>query len=406
MQLQLIRAIEHQIPQFFSFDTFHVVLVILGSLSVVVFFTILGPAHAQELIGFYTNLTGIEEVPPINTTASGLAVLLYNNESSQLSYLVNVTGLEKISQSSIHNGTRGINGDVVIPLKGNETADKKEIASILFQDDMKVNDLQGPLKDKKITDLVKLMSNESAYVNILTERNPGGEIRGQLNMGQIQLDPTGSITGLVVPGGVVKLTGVVLRNGVIIIETTRTIGFVPAPDGENSPINTGGVVAGVTSVVGELGGVVGIVGGTVTDVTNIIDESDGVVGKVGGTVVNTVDNAGGTVEKVGETVQETGGSVEQASSAVVETVDDTGNTLGNTVQKIDDGVVKKILIGDDEEDEDDDSGDSKDSDDEDDDSGDSKDSDDDKDDDDKDSDDDKDDDGGHSLKDTVKKLLS
>jgi hypothetical protein len=402
----MIKAMKLQIPYFFSYDRFPVALIILGSF-LALFFTVLGPVHAQGLIGFYTNLTGREEVPPINTTASGLAVLLYNNESSQLSYLVNVTGLEKISDSRIHNGTRGINGDVVIPLKGNETADKKELASILFQDDMKVNDLQGPLEGKKITDLVKLMSNESAYVNILTERNPGGEIRGQLNMGQIQLDPSGSITGLMVPGGVVKLTGVILRNGVVVIETTRTIGFVPAPGG-SSPINTGGVVGGVTSVVGELGGVVGKVGGTVNDVANIIDASDGVVGNVGGTVVNTVDNAGGTVEKVGGTVQKTGGSVEQASSAVVETVDDTGNTLGNTVEKIDDGVVKKILI-DDYDENDDSNGDSKDSND--DSNGDSKDSDDDNNsdddkDDDKDSDDDKDDDDGHSLKDTVKKLLS
>jgi hypothetical protein len=115
------------------------------------------------------------------------------------------------------------------------------------------------------------MSNESAYVNILTEKNPNSEIRGQLNMGQIQLDPSGSITGLMVPGGIVKLTEVVLRNGVIVIETTRTIGFIPAPDGGGSPINTGGVVGGVTSVVGELGGVVGKVGGTVNDVANIVE---------------------------------------------------------------------------------------------------------------------------------------
>ena len=380
---------EHQIPQFFSFDNFPIALIVFGSISLAIFFTILSPAHAQELVGFYTNLTGMEEVPPINTTASGLAVLLYNNESSQLSYLVNITGLEKISQSGIHNGTRGINGEMVIPLKGNETADKKDVASILFQDDMKVNDLQGPLKGKKIIDLVTLMSNESAYVNILTERNPSGEIRGQLNMGQIQLDPTGSITGLLVPGGVIKLTGVVLRNGVIVIETTRTIGFVPAASDGSSPINTGGVVGGVTSVVGELGGVVGKVGGTVNNVANIIDESDGVVGNIGGTVVNTVDSAGETVEKVGGTVQETGGSVVQTSSAEVETVDDSGNILGNTVEKIDDGIVEKILIDDDDDEKDDDNGDSKDSDD-----------------DEKDSDDEKDDDGGNSLTDTVKKLLS
>jgi hypothetical protein len=282
-------------------------------------------------------------------------------------------------------------------LKDNDTSDNNDNASILFQGDMKEDDLQGPLDGKEITDLVKLMSNESAYVNILTEKNPNGEIRGQLYMGQIQLDPTGGITGLMVPGGIVKMTGVVLKNGVIIIETTRTIGFIPAPGGGSSPVDTGGVTGGVSSVVGELGGI---------------------VGKVGGTVDNTVDNVGGTVEKVGgtvdNTVQKTGNNVEQASSAVVETVDDTGNTLGNTVQKVDDGVTK-ILINDDDNDDDDD-GDSNDSDsnddEKDDDDGDS--NDDEKDDDDGDSNDsdsnddekDDDDDDGGSLKDTVKKLLS
>ena len=88
---------------------------------------------------------------------------------------------------------------------------------------------------------------------------------------------------------------------------------------------------------------------------------------------------------VDNTVQKTGESVEQAPSAVVETVDDTGNILGNTVQKIDDGVTK-ILINDDDND-----GDSNDSD---------------SNDDEKDDDGDSNDDDGGSLKDTVKKLLS
>ncbi|HJU78053.1 MAG TPA: hypothetical protein VJ599_00615 [Nitrososphaeraceae archaeon] len=86
---------------------------------------------------------------------------------------------------------------------------------------------------------------------------------------------------------------------------------------------------------------------------------------------------------VDNTVQKTGQSVEQAPSAVVETVDDTGNILGNTVQKIDDGVTK-ILINDDDD------GDSNHSD---------------SNGDEKDDDGDSNDDGG-SLKDTVKKLLS
>jgi hypothetical protein len=37
------------------------------------------------------------------------------------------------------------------------------------------------LKDKQISDLVKLINDGQAYVNVHTEANPMGEIRGQLS---------------------------------------------------------------------------------------------------------------------------------------------------------------------------------------------------------------------------------
>jgi CHRD domain len=40
--------------------------------------------------------------------------------------------------------------------------------------------LLGPLKGKEISDLVTLMSNGSAYVNIHTDKYPKGAIRGQI----------------------------------------------------------------------------------------------------------------------------------------------------------------------------------------------------------------------------------
>ena len=43
------------------------------------------------------------------------------------------------------------------------------------------SDLVGPLKGKQISDLVKLINDGEAYVNVHTETNPKGEIRGQIS---------------------------------------------------------------------------------------------------------------------------------------------------------------------------------------------------------------------------------
>ena len=40
--------------------------------------------------------------------------------------------------------------------------------------------LEGPLAGKQLSDLSIAMSNGTIYVNVHTEQNPNGEIRGQI----------------------------------------------------------------------------------------------------------------------------------------------------------------------------------------------------------------------------------
>lgn len=244
-------------------------------------------AHAQGLLGFYTNLSGAEEVPPINTNASGLAVFLYNNDSSQLSYLVNVTGLEKINQAALHNGPKGVNGEVTVPLSEEKSVPKKENASLMIKDYIKEGDLQGHLLDKKITDLLTLMSNQSAYVNVLTDLNPLGEIRGQLHMGQIQVNSGGDITGLVVRDGVVRLSGVSEKDGKIYYTSSSSASYIPTQNG---------IVGKVDSVIGGVSKAVENGGQQVKDVTSSVVEPD--EGGVTGTLGSTVNKVGDGVQKV------------------------------------------------------------------------------------------------------------
>jgi len=145
-------------------------------------------AQAQGGEGFKADLTGKDEVPPTESNATGTAEILFNNDSSQASYFVNTTGFEKITGAHIHNGTQGVNGDVVVALSKEKSSKNKDNPAIWFAGNIQSSDLQGPLKGKEISDLANLINNESAYVNVHTADNPDGAIRGQLSAGEVQMD--------------------------------------------------------------------------------------------------------------------------------------------------------------------------------------------------------------------------
>ncbi|HMG37974.1 MAG TPA: CHRD domain-containing protein, partial [Nitrososphaeraceae archaeon] len=221
--------------------------------------------QGQGIVGFYANLSSNEEVPPNESNATGMAVLLFKNDSSEVSYLVNATGLDEITQSNIYNGSTGMNGEAVVPLSDEKTKIEKKNSSMQYQGQIKTDDLMGTLDGKEIIGLVDLMSNGSAYVNIHTGQYIDGAIRGQIVRGEVQMNGD-AITGLIVPGGLVGLSGISIQGGSIIFSSGGIIGFIPilVPSGSQTGGangNTGGTVGGVVGGVGDgVGGVVGGVG--------------------------------------------------------------------------------------------------------------------------------------------------
>ncbi|MBA3750043.1 MAG: CHRD domain-containing protein [Nitrosopumilus sp.] len=123
-------------------------------------------------------LSGQEEVPPTDSQATGAAEFIPvvpNNET--IDFSVNVTGIEGVTAGHIHSGIQGENGPVVVTLfqfdpAQNEVSENGTITA---------NNLEGPMKGKTISDLISSLKNSSTYVNIHTEQNPDGEIRGQIS---------------------------------------------------------------------------------------------------------------------------------------------------------------------------------------------------------------------------------
>jgi len=134
-------------------------------------------AVAQEQ-KFVATLSGQEEVPPTTSQATGMAEVTVTGESAE--YSVNATNIQGVTAGHIHSGKQGENGPIVVTLFKNDspTNEVSETGSIT------ADKLEGPMAGKQLTDLVSAMNNGETYVNIHTEQNPNGEIRGQLTSSQ------------------------------------------------------------------------------------------------------------------------------------------------------------------------------------------------------------------------------
>ncbi len=166
------------------------VTVIIAVLSFVTFFIASGfsslmgthstVAFAQpQPKHFDAKLTGKDEVPSTDTKATGMADFKVIGTDS-ISYNINVTNMQKVTEAHIHQGKAGVNGPVVVTLFETKTP-SPTTNGILSKGTITATNLEGPLKGKQINDLISMIKSGDTYVNVHTEANPKGEIRGQLS---------------------------------------------------------------------------------------------------------------------------------------------------------------------------------------------------------------------------------
>lgn len=154
-------------------------LVLMGAvISIGMTATVNNMVHAEEQ-KFAATLSGDQEVPAVTSSAEGWAWVNPSEES--VWFKVNVTGIDKVTGAHIHHAKSGVNGEVVVALfKSDSPTGPKD--GILAEGNFTAADLVGPLKGKALSDLATEMKNGMTYVNVHTEANPNGEIRGQLEM--------------------------------------------------------------------------------------------------------------------------------------------------------------------------------------------------------------------------------
>jgi hypothetical protein len=128
-------------------------------------------------------LTGTSEVPPVQTNASGDADLDVEIEDGQrvVDYDIFVNNIDRVTQAHIHQGSSNGTGPIIVPLF-NASTPTGPVTGQLAEGQFTSANFVGPLQGRQLDDLIALMQNGTAYVNVHTEQNPNGEIRGTVQL--------------------------------------------------------------------------------------------------------------------------------------------------------------------------------------------------------------------------------
>jgi hypothetical protein len=140
---------------------------------------------------FVAHLSGDEEVPPVNTRATGQAIFHLSEDGTALNYRLIVANIENVVASHIHLGVAGVNGPVVAFLFGNAPAGGGRVSGVLATGTITAANLVGPLAGQSLDVLVTALRTGGAYANVHTNDGvaptntgpgdfPAGEIRGQI----------------------------------------------------------------------------------------------------------------------------------------------------------------------------------------------------------------------------------
>lgn len=135
-------------------------------------------AQAQaETFTFKADLSGGNEVPGVVTGAGGTATVTLDTDANTVTWVIDVYNLPTgVTAGHIHIGSPGLGGPTVVNFTVVATT----------SNDFRVSGTASAINARAAQginswdDFEQAMLNGDCYVNIHSQANPGGEIRGQL----------------------------------------------------------------------------------------------------------------------------------------------------------------------------------------------------------------------------------
>ncbi|GGD54642.1 CHRD domain-containing protein [Lacimicrobium alkaliphilum] len=120
------------------------------------------PVMLNTTESFSVTLSGAQEVPAVMTDSSATATVSLDEENRLFAVSLDASGIENITGAHVHAGDIGMNGPVAFPL----TATSEDTYTL---DPTNLLDSQ-----------VSALKNGQWYLNVHTDENPSGEVRGQI----------------------------------------------------------------------------------------------------------------------------------------------------------------------------------------------------------------------------------
>ncbi len=153
------------------------VLFLMGAMALV---SLVGVASAEAQIrNFTAQLSGGNETPGVVTGAGGVATITLNTATQTVTYRVDVYNLPSgVVASHFHASGPGVAGPIVVgfTVQANLSNDFS-ISGTASAADLQPRQAQGI---GSWDDFIQALTLGQIYVNVHSQVNPGGEIRGQV----------------------------------------------------------------------------------------------------------------------------------------------------------------------------------------------------------------------------------
>ena len=107
----------------------------------------------------------------VETKASGDATFELKSDGKTMDYAINVKSIDKVLYAHIHEGKGSVIGPIVITLF-NPPSPTGKMDGQLVNGTFGASTFEGSLKGKPMSDLLDLIKNKQAYVNVHTVTKP------------------------------------------------------------------------------------------------------------------------------------------------------------------------------------------------------------------------------------------
>jgi hypothetical protein len=126
-----------------------------------------------------TELSRVNEVPPTDSSSTGLAEFDIIGTDS-IRYHVNASNIQGVTAGHFHEGLEGENGPILVQLFSYDTPMNQVSESGIITSGNSSFQGSTTTSQQQLKDFMSAMRTGQIYVNIHTQQNPDGEIRGQI----------------------------------------------------------------------------------------------------------------------------------------------------------------------------------------------------------------------------------